>query len=100
MKLAIGAAFLAAGILCTTSTFAEETLRGVSALPKNNIVTQSFFDYVEIVNKAGKGIVHIDIVGGPEALPANQQDTALRNGVIDIQSGPAGYYSGVLPESV
>ncbi|WP_417678837.1 TRAP transporter substrate-binding protein DctP [Roseibium sp.] len=99
MKRVLGSALLAAGLLCTTGAFAEETLRGISALPKNNIVTQSFLDYVEMVNAAGKGIVRIDVVGGPEALPANQQDTALRNGVIDIQSGPAGYYSGVLPES-
>ncbi|WP_164738107.1 type 2 periplasmic-binding domain-containing protein [Frigidibacter oleivorans] len=78
---------------------AEEVLRGVSALPPNNVITQSFLEYVDMVNEAGAGVVRIEVIGGPEAIPPGQQDTALRNGVIDIQGGPAGYYAGTVPES-
>lgn len=78
---------------------AEEVLRGVAALPANNVITQSFLEYVDMVNEAGEGIVRIEVIGGPEAVPPNQQDTALRNGVVDIQGGPAGYYAGTVPES-
>lgn len=89
---------LAAGIVLAGPTSAEEVLRGVAALPENNVITQSFLRYVEIVNDTSKDVISIDVVGGPEAIPPQQQDTALRNGIIDIQGGPAGYYKGVVPE--
>tara|TARA_R110000751_G_scaffold307889_2_gene433764 strand:+ start:95920 stop:96900 length:981 start_codon:yes stop_codon:yes gene_type:complete len=90
---------VAASLLAAGTASAEEVLRGVAALPENNVITQSFLRYVDMVNEAGKGVVSIQFVGGPEAIPPTQQDTALRNGVIDIQGGPAGYYKGVIPES-
>jgi TRAP-type C4-dicarboxylate transport system substrate-binding protein len=50
------------------------------------------------VNKVGKGVVHINFIGGPEVTPPPQQPTALRNGLFDLQYGPAAYYLGVFPE--
>lgn len=90
---------LAAGMMAADAAAAQEVLRGVAALPSNNVITQSFLDYVEIVNANGEGVISIQVIGGPEAIPPTEQDTALRNGVIDIQGGPAGYYAGVVPES-
>ena len=99
MKQFLRMAAMAVGIGWAGTAPAEAVLRGGAALPPNNVITQSFLEYVEMVNEAGKGIVSIQVIGGPEAIPPTQQDTALRNGVIDIQGGPAGYYAGSVPES-
>ncbi|MCA8883597.1 MAG: hypothetical protein KDA50_07605 [Rhodobacteraceae bacterium] len=99
MKKFLAAAATAIGVGLAGGAQAEEVLRGVAALPTNNVITQSFLEYVEMVNAAGEGIVRIEVIGGPEAIPPTQQDTALRNGVVDIQGGPAGYYAGTVPES-
>jgi len=50
------------------------------------------------VNKEGKGLVHIDFIGGPEVAPPQQQPVALRNGLFDLLFGPAAYYLGLFPE--
>jgi TRAP-type C4-dicarboxylate transport system substrate-binding protein len=55
-------------------------------------------DYVSAVNDAGKGIVRIDFIGGPEVIPQTQLLYALRRGVIDLAFGAITYYRGVLPE--
>lgn len=99
MNFAIKHALFAAGMVAAGGASAQEVLRGVAALPENNVITQSFMDYVALVNEMGAGVIEIEVIGGPEAIPPTQQDTALRNGIIDIQGGPAGYYSGVVPEA-
>jgi len=95
----------AAALLCATAlgasgvaSAAEVTLKAVSAFPKTLNFTQSFLRYVDKVNAAGKGVVQITYVGGPEAIPVTEQPTALRNGVFDIHYGPTGYYAGQFPE--
>lgn len=92
--------YLAAGLLAAMPLAAEQvTLKSVTAWPGNYAVTKDYMDFVEAVNAAGKGIVQIRNIGGPEAIPADQQATALRNGVVDIQFGAASYYSGMVPEA-
>lgn len=51
------------------------------------------------MNAEGKGLVRIKYIGGPEAVPPNQQSTAVRNGMIDLQLGPPAYYLGQVPEA-
>ncbi len=83
-----------------SSAFAEPvTLRAISAFPPNLEFTKQFQAFIERVNKTGEGVVSIQLVGGPEVIPPQQQDTALRNGVFDIQMGPASYYNGIVPEA-
>ena len=76
----------------------EAELRAVTAQPKQLIFAARFLSWVEKVNKEGKGIVQIKYAGGPEAMPPNQQATAVRNGVVDMQFGPPAYYLGQVPE--
>jgi TRAP-type C4-dicarboxylate transport system substrate-binding protein len=91
--------------VCVTLTLAGaanakvDELRAVTALPATNVFTKRFLSFVKEVNDKGKDVVHISVIGGPEAIPPTQQDTALRNGVVDMQSGPASYYVGTVPES-
>lgn len=99
MKYKLSGLVLAASLALASAAHAEETLRAIAALPQNNVITKSFMRYIDIVNENGKGVISIQFSGGPEAIPPTQQATALRNGVIDLQGGPAGYYAGTLPES-
>lgn len=74
------------------------TLKAASAFPRSHYNNQGFYQFIDAVNKAGKGLVHIDFIGGPEVAPPKQQPIALRNGLFDILFGPAAYYLGLFPE--
>ncbi len=52
-----------------------------------------------MVNAAGKGIVHINDLGGPNVTPASKMADALRRGVIDALCTAAGYYQGTVQEA-
>lgn len=91
------AAALAAG-LAPLAASAQETIRAVTAFPSSLAFSQSFLGFVEMVNERGEGVVQIDYIGGPEAVPQNQQIDALRRGVVDMQYGPASFYLGRMPE--
>lgn len=91
---------LAAYAAIVSSAFAEPvTLRAISAFPPNLEFTKQFQAFIERVNREGEGVVKIQFIGGPEVIPPQQQDTALRNGVFDLQMGPASYYNGIVPEA-
>jgi TRAP-type C4-dicarboxylate transport system substrate-binding protein len=83
------------------ATAEEVTLKAQSALPKNHDLTQSFLAlYVDKVNEAGKGIVQINYIGGPEVTPADKAAQAVQRGVIDMLHSPAAYYAGITPQSL
>jgi len=83
----------------TMDANAEEiTLKAVSSFPRTHENTLGFLKFVDDVNKVGKGIVHIDFIGGPEVAPPQQQPVALRNGLFDMIYGPSAYYLGLFPE--
>jgi TRAP-type C4-dicarboxylate transport system substrate-binding protein len=77
---------------------AETTLTLVSSWNSRQNFTAHFLNYVEAVNQAGKGVVQIKFLGGPEVVPQRQLLYALRRGVIDMAFGGMTYYRGVLPE--
>jgi TRAP-type C4-dicarboxylate transport system substrate-binding protein len=91
------AALLALGVGQAASAD-EIMLKAASSFPKSHQNNQGFFHFIDAVNKAGKGLVHIDFVGGPEIAPPQQQPVALRNGLFDFLFGPCAYYLGLFPE--
>jgi TRAP-type C4-dicarboxylate transport system substrate-binding protein len=76
----------------------ETTLTLVSSWNRQQNFTALFMKYVDAVNQAGKGVVQIKFLGGPEVIPQRQMLYALRRGVIDLAFGGITYYRGVLPE--
>jgi TRAP-type C4-dicarboxylate transport system substrate-binding protein len=95
-SLAAGACALA---LSAGSVQAKEvTLRGLSFLPKQLSFTKSFLEFIDMVNKAGKGVIQIKYIGGPEVMKQPQMGQALKNGFIDILSAPPGIYLNLFPE--
>ena len=97
----IGAATLAVAVAASgpAGEQAEETLRALSMQPTAVTYTQSFLKFIDKVNAAGEGVVRIEFVGGPEAIPTFDQPEAVRAGVIDMIYGPASYYPGLVPET-
>lgn len=95
----IGLAALVAGLFAGMQAQAEETVRAVAAFPKPVLFTQSFLRYVDKVNEAGKGIVKIEFVGGPEVIKSFDQADAVRRGTIDMAYAPGSYYPGIVPET-
>lgn len=99
MRLAIGAAS-ALAMFGTSALAAEVTLNAQTALPTQHALSKSFQKhFIEPMNKAGKGVVHINLLGGPEVNPADRAPQALRRGVIDMLFIPAAYVSGLVPQA-
>lgn len=59
--------------------------------------TQTIAKMVDYLNLEGKGLVHIEKVVGPEAVPVNQMGTALKKGIVDIVIAPPSYVSNLQP---
>lgn len=90
--LAAGAALLA------SSVWAEDKLTAVHAFPETLIYTKSFLEFVDKVNEEGKGVLQIEVRGGPEAIGMFQQPDAVRDGIVDMVYTPGSFYGGALPE--
>lgn len=98
MKMSILGSVLAGATLIAGAVKAEETLSAVHAFSGTLIYTKSFLGFVDKVNEAGKGVVQIDVRGGPEAIGMFQQPDAVRDGIVDMVYTPGSFYGGALPE--
>jgi len=95
-RLALAAALAAiSGIACAQ----EITLRLVSAFPENQFYVKRTLDWVADVNKDGKGVLQINFIGGPKAIPTFEVGKAVQSGVVDIGFSTGAFYTNVMPES-
>ena len=88
-------------LLAANTAAAETQLRLVTNWGKNVYSVKRTLQWADEFNKsaaAKAAKIQIRHVGGPEVTPAVQQLTALRNGVVDMLFGAAGYYVGQVPE--
>jgi TRAP-type transport system periplasmic protein len=95
---------LAAMLLATAATAPaasaqEVTLRAVSAFAEKTTYSRGFELFVERVNKDGKGVLQINYIGGPKAMPPFETGNALKSGVIDIANSTGAFYTNVMPEA-
>jgi len=81
-----------------TAAKAEDVINAVHFAPAPSDFTQEFLRFVEAVNERGKGVVRIDVKGGPEVIPNPQLGTAQQSGLIDMLHTPAGLYLEIVPE--
>lgn len=89
---ALGLALAAGPVLAE-----EVTLRGVTAFAKGTTFSRPFEAFVEHVNEIGKGVVQIDYVGGPEAVPPFELGNAVSAGVVDIANVTSAFYPNLVP---
>jgi TRAP-type C4-dicarboxylate transport system substrate-binding protein len=95
-KISLG--LFATTIVCS-STFAEEvTLRAVTAFAEKTTYSRGFEKFIERVNADGKGIIQINYIGGPKAMPPFEVGNALKTGVIDIANTTGAFTTNVMPE--
>ena len=98
MKHTFLAGLIASGSLIGGMAQATETLTAVHAFPETLIYTKSFLEFVDKVNKAGEGVIEIEVRGGPEAIGMFQQPDAVRDGIVDMVYTPGSFYGGAVPE--
>lgn len=78
----------------------EVTLKAVNAFQEGTYYAKNFEKWVQKVNAEGKGIVQINYLGGPKAIPTMEQGAALRNAVVDLSNTTTSFVAGVSPESL
>src|SRR6267154_3554482 len=77
----------------------EVTLRLVSAFPENQFYVKRTVEWIEKVNREGKGTLQINFIGGPKAIPTFEVGKAVQSGVVDIGFSTGAFYTNVMPES-
>jgi TRAP-type transport system periplasmic protein len=91
---AAAAAVLAAGVAAAQET----TLNAVLFVPRNTTFGEIFVRFVEHVNREGKGLVQVKLIGGPDAIPTFEQGNAVKTGVVDMASVAPTFYTNFCPE--
>jgi TRAP-type transport system periplasmic protein len=91
---------LAALALAASGAGAQEvSLRLVSAFPENQFYVKRTIEWIEKVNKEGKGTLQINFIGGPKAIPTFEVGKAVQTGVVDIGFTTGAFYTNVMPEA-
>jgi len=95
-RFALAAALAAA----STGAFAQEvTLRLVSAFPENQFYVKRTLEWIADFNKDGKGVLQINFIGGPKAIPTFEVGKAVQTGVVDLGFSTGAFYTNVMPEA-
>ncbi len=93
----VGAAL---GAMVASSVQAEEaTLRAASGFALGTVFAKPFETFVDWVNENGAGVVQIELIGGPEAVPPFELGNAVSTGVVDMANVPAAFYTNLLAEA-
>ena len=93
------AAVLAAAGFTAAAQAQEVTLRLVSAFAENGIYVQRLLPWVQKVNAEGKGVLQINFIGGPKAIPTFEVGNAVKTGVVDLAMSTGAFYTNVMPEA-
>jgi TRAP-type C4-dicarboxylate transport system substrate-binding protein len=95
-KLLLAALAAAAPVLALAQ---ETTLRLVSAFPENQFYVKRTIEWIEKLNKEGKGVLQINFIGGPKAIPTFEVGNAVKTGVVDIGFTTGAFYTNLMPEA-
>jgi TRAP-type transport system periplasmic protein len=90
---------LAGATLLSFPAFSQEaTWQAIFSIPTTNGLMAPSKAFIEDLNASCKGLISVQLRGGPEVIPVNDQLNAIRRGVVQLYSGAAGYYEGQVPE--
>jgi len=89
----------ALAVSITTASAQEVTLRAVTSFAEGTQFSKNFERFIEKVNKDGKGVIQINYIGGPRAMPPFEVGNAVRNKVVDIANVTGAFYTNLLPEA-
>jgi len=77
----------------------ETTLRMVSGFPENTKYVTYIQEWITKFNAEGKGVLQINFIGGPKAIPTFEVGNAVKTGVVDIALATGAFYTNVMPEA-
>jgi len=77
----------------------EVTLKGITSFAEKTFYSRAFERFIEKVNADGKGVIQINYIGGPKAMPPFEVGNALKGGVVDIANVTGAFYTNLMPEA-
>ncbi|MCD6679793.1 MAG: TRAP transporter substrate-binding protein DctP [Burkholderiaceae bacterium] len=90
----------ALAVCASAGAWAQQvTLRGVNAFQEGTAFAKPFEDFIEKVNADGKGVIQIQYIGGPKAMPPFEVGNAVKTGVVDIANVTSAFYTNLMPEA-
>jgi len=92
-------AALAGSMIATAASAQEVTLRAVTSFAEGTQFSKNFERFIQKVNADGKGVVQINYIGGPRAMPPFEVGNAVRTKVIDIANVTGAFYTNLMPEA-
>jgi TRAP-type transport system periplasmic protein len=90
---------LAAAAIPVLAQAQEVTLRLVSAFAENTTYVKNLEPVMAKLNAEGKGMLQINFIGGPKAMPPFEVGNAVRTGVVDIGMTTGAFYTNIMPEA-
>lgn len=91
--------FTAFALSATAAAAQEVTLRAVTSFAEGTQFSKNFERFIERVNKDGKGVIQINYIGGPRAMPPLEVGNAVRSKVVDIANVTGAFYTNLMPEA-
>jgi TRAP-type transport system periplasmic protein len=76
----------------------EVTLRAVNSFAEGSAFAKPFEEFIAKVNAEGKGVLQINYIGGPKAMPPFEVGNAVKTGVVEIGNATSAFYTNLLPE--
>ena len=99
-RLLTQATALVLALGASSATLAQEvTLRLISGFAENGIYVQRLQPWINKVNAEGKGVLQINFIGGPRAIPSFELGNAVKTGVVDMALNTGAFYTNVMPEA-
>jgi TRAP-type C4-dicarboxylate transport system substrate-binding protein len=77
----------------------ETTLRVVSAFAENTEYVKKLEGMIRKLNAEGKGVLQLNFIGGPKAMPPFEVGKAVQSGVVDIGMATGAFYTNIMPEA-
>ena len=98
MRYWLGLLGVVAACLADPAMAQEVTLRAVNAFAEGSASARPFEEFIAKLNAEGKGVLQINYIGGPKAMPPFEVGNAVRTGVVDIANVTSAFYTNLLPE--
>jgi TRAP-type C4-dicarboxylate transport system substrate-binding protein len=99
-SLIVSSLAAAATAFVMNSALAQETtLKAVTAFAEKTFYSRGFERFIDKVNADGKGVIQINYIGGPKAMPPFEVGNALKGGVVDLANATGAFYTNVMPEA-
>ena len=92
-------AALAATLTAAPAAAQQVTLRAVSAFAEGTQFAKNFERFIQKVNADGKGVIQINYIGGPRAMPPFEVGNAVRTKVVDMANVTGAFYTNLMPEA-